>query len=92
MSMILLHHCPRSSLFLTSKLGPKNHGLERAQDGVDTVLRELQTEYLDLFLLHWPGVQVTAWGHSLGLVALFKWCVSASFHVCLIWFCSNLFQ
>jgi len=47
----------RSDLFLTSKLAPKNHGGEKCREAVKTALAELRTDYLDLFLLHWPGVQ-----------------------------------
>ena len=47
----------RQDLFITSKLHPKDHGKEKCQVAVDKALRDLGTEYLDLFLLHWPGVQ-----------------------------------
>jgi len=47
----------RKDLFITSKLGPKDHGAEKCQAAIDRTLEELETSYLDLFLIHWPGVQ-----------------------------------
>eukprot|EP00092_Neocalanus_flemingeri_P007059 GFUD01007626.1.p1 GENE.GFUD01007626.1~~GFUD01007626.1.p1 ORF type:complete len:321 (+),score=96.36 GFUD01007626.1:89-964(+) len=47
----------RADIFITSKLAPKDHGSEKCEEAVGKVLKELDTEYLDLFLLHWPGVQ-----------------------------------
>ena len=50
----------RQDVFLTSKLGPKDQGAEKCQAAIDLALEELQTDYLDLYLIHWPGVQVSA--------------------------------
>ena len=50
----------RKDVFLTSKLGPKDQGAEKCQGAIDLALEELQTDYLDLYLIHWPGVQVPA--------------------------------
>eukprot|EP00095_Tigriopus_kingsejongensis_P008638 snap_masked-scaffold426_size175065-processed-gene-0.11 protein:Tk08638 transcript:snap_masked-scaffold426_size175065-processed-gene-0.11-mRNA-1 annotation:"probable reductase" len=47
----------RTKLFLTSKLAPNDHGTEKAKAAVEKSLRELDTSYLDLYLIHWPGVQ-----------------------------------
>ena len=47
----------RRDLFITSKLGPKDHGGGKCQAAIDRALEELETDYLDLFLIHWPGVQ-----------------------------------
>lgn len=47
----------RPDIFLTSKLAPKDQGLEGCRAGVLKALKELRTDYLDLFLIHWPGVQ-----------------------------------
>jgi len=47
----------RQDIFITSKLAPKDHGNDKCQEAIDKVLKDLETEYLDLFLLHWPGVQ-----------------------------------
>lgn len=45
---------PRDQLFLTSKLDNANHNPTPARDSLEKTLEELQTDYLDLFLVHWP--------------------------------------
>ena len=47
----------RADLFLTSKLAPQDQGTERCRAAVRKILSDLGTDYLDLFLIHWPGVQ-----------------------------------
>ncbi|WP_040519638.1 aldo/keto reductase [Gordonia aichiensis] len=44
----------RSDVFLTTKLWNADHGYERALAAVDTSLRALGTDYVDLYLIHWP--------------------------------------
>jgi diketogulonate reductase-like aldo/keto reductase len=46
----------RSSLFLTSKIPPPLQGYEKTMEATLRSLSELRTEYLDLMLIHWPGV------------------------------------
>lgn len=43
----------RSDIFITSKLDP--YGYDEALTEFDTVLQALQTDYVDLLLIHWPG-------------------------------------
>jgi 2,5-diketo-D-gluconate reductase A len=43
---------PREEVFVTTKLPPGNAGRERAT--IAASLRELGTEYVDLWLIHWP--------------------------------------
>lgn len=50
-----LKNIDRKSLFITSKLAPKDQGLSKAKIAVEKSLENLQTDYLDLFLIHWPG-------------------------------------
>ncbi|MGB4635106.1 MAG: aldo/keto reductase [Actinomycetaceae bacterium] len=45
---------PRASLFLTTKLNNPNHAADRARDSFAQSLRDLKTDYVDLFLMHWP--------------------------------------
>ena len=52
----------RSDLFLTSKVHPRHLGFRPTQRQVDVSLRELDTEYLDLLLLHYPK----CWGDLCG--------------------------
>ena len=47
----------RQDIFITSKLAPKDHGTEKCEESIKNILRDLDTDYLDLFLIHWPGVQ-----------------------------------
>jgi len=47
----------RKDIFITSKLAPKDHGTEKCEAAIRNILSDLETDYLDLFLIHWPGVQ-----------------------------------
>ena len=47
----------REDIFLTSKLAPKDHGKEKSEIAIKNILTDLDVDYLDLFLIHWPGVQ-----------------------------------
>ncbi|CAI9097215.1 OLC1v1033588C2 [Oldenlandia corymbosa var. corymbosa] len=44
----------RDSLFVTSKLWCTDLSPERVRPAFENTLRELQLDYLDLFLIHWP--------------------------------------
>lgn len=47
----------REDIFITSKLVPrKNEGHERVIETVKQSIKDLQTDYIDLYLIHWPGV------------------------------------
>lgn len=45
---------PRSEIFLTTKLNNGNHHPEDARRSFAESLEKLQTDYVDLFLMHWP--------------------------------------
>lgn len=45
---------PRSELFLTTKVWISNAGYEKAKASIDKSLRNLQTDYIDLLLIHQP--------------------------------------
>ena len=53
---------PRDALFLTSKAGPGEMGFAGALRAAGESLRRLGTDYLDLYLLHWPGCARTPLG------------------------------
>ena len=45
---------PREELFLVSKVWISNYGYERTKASIDESLRKMQTEYIDLMILHQP--------------------------------------
>ena len=45
---------PRNEIFLTSKLWLQDYGYEGASKGIETSLRKLGLEYIDLYLIHQP--------------------------------------
>lgn len=45
----------REEIFLTSKLSNLDHGYEAARAAFQKTLERLGTDYLDLYLIHWPN-------------------------------------
>lgn len=53
---------PRSELFLTTKLWTDVNSKDKALEVVSESLKSLQTDYLDLLLIHWPtAANVSVW-------------------------------
>jgi diketogulonate reductase-like aldo/keto reductase len=50
---------PRSDIFITSKLSPKEQGYDEAVSALEGSLARLGTSYVDLYLIHWPGAAKT---------------------------------
>ena len=44
----------RDTLFLTTKLWPSDYNYASAIEAANMSMKRLNTEYLDLYLLHWP--------------------------------------
>ena len=47
---------PREEIFLTTKVPPEDMSYAKAKKVIENSLSKLQTNYLDLVLVHWPGV------------------------------------
>ncbi len=45
----------RHDLFVTSKLWNSDHTYQKAKAAIDRSLENLDTDYLDLYLIHWPN-------------------------------------
>ena len=43
---------PREEIWITSKLWPSEYGEEKSSDAIDKMLKRLDTDYIDLLLLH----------------------------------------
>ncbi|KAG9346462.1 hypothetical protein JZ751_006773 [Albula glossodonta] len=50
------HGLTRDDIFITSKLGPRDQG-SKARQGCTQSLEQLGFDYIDLYLIHWPGTQ-----------------------------------
>jgi len=46
---------PREAIFITSKLWNDDHGYEATLNAFEESLKRLDTDYLDLYLIHWPN-------------------------------------
>eukprot|EP01111_Echinosteliopsis_oligospora_P004167 TRINITY_DN1661_c0_g1_i1.p1 TRINITY_DN1661_c0_g1~~TRINITY_DN1661_c0_g1_i1.p1 ORF type:complete len:295 (-),score=64.15 TRINITY_DN1661_c0_g1_i1:107-991(-) len=47
---------PRESIYVTTKLHPADHGFDSCYKAFHECLNNLGLEYIDLFLIHWPGL------------------------------------
>ena len=55
---------PRDQIFITTKHWRKYHGYEQTLQCLNTSLKRLGLEYVDLYLMHWPGPAYTVMGKS----------------------------
>ncbi|MDV2888125.1 aldo/keto reductase, partial [Alkalihalophilus pseudofirmus] len=46
---------PREELFITSKVWNSDQGYDSTLQAFETSLKKLGLDYLDLYLIHWPG-------------------------------------
>ena len=44
----------RDQMWITSKLWNDSHAIEDVQPAAEKTLSDLQLDYIDLFLMHWP--------------------------------------
>ncbi|KAG5880451.1 hypothetical protein JTB14_028784 [Gonioctena quinquepunctata] len=47
------HNLSRKDIFITTKLYPSDHG--KADEAIKASLKKLDCDYIDLYLIHWPG-------------------------------------
>ncbi|KIW13013.1 hypothetical protein PV08_08200 [Exophiala spinifera] len=52
---ILKSGVPRSDIFITTKLWNNSHHPDDVEVACNASLKDLQTDYLDLYLMHWPS-------------------------------------
>jgi diketogulonate reductase-like aldo/keto reductase len=53
-----IQELPRKELYITSKFTPEEAPAKMLREGVERILMELETPYLDLLLYHWPDRSV----------------------------------
>lgn len=46
---------PRGEIFITSKVWNDDHGYDKTMRAFESTLKNLNTDYLDLYLIHWPS-------------------------------------
>lgn len=47
---------PREEIFITTKINNSNQGYEKSKQSFKESLKDLQTDYVDLLLIHWPNI------------------------------------
>ena len=52
---VKLSGIPRGDIFITSKLTNAMHGYDNTMTSFEQTLRDLGTDYVDMFLIHWPN-------------------------------------
>ena len=45
----------REEIFITTKLSNQEHGYEEAKKAIQDSLDKLDTDYIDLYIIHWPN-------------------------------------
>ncbi|MEA3327302.1 MAG: aldo/keto reductase [Chloroflexota bacterium] len=49
--------CARDEIFITTKINNPNHGYIPTRQSFMQSLKDLQTDYVDLLLIHWPNIK-----------------------------------
>ena len=61
------HGLKREDVFITTKLDPKYMDGSTIREAVESSLKNLKINYVDLYLIHWPAKQVCAIFSSISL-------------------------
>ena len=62
----------RKELFIQTKVWRSSHGYERTLKAFTTSMKKLGLDYLDLYLIHWPGAK-TGWPLPKGTISPPDW-------------------
>ena len=62
---------PREDVFLVTKIWPQDFAKDRARKAAEDSLRQLNVDYVDLLLLHWPSSD-TPLAETLGVLAALR--------------------
>ncbi len=57
---------PRAEIFVTTKLATGEQGFQGSQDAIKASLQRLGMDYVDLYLIHWPAVELGRYIDSFG--------------------------
>jgi 2,5-diketo-D-gluconate reductase A len=57
---------PRAEIYVTTKLATEDQGYQSSMDACKASLERLGMDYVDLYLIHWPGGDAARYVHSWG--------------------------
>jgi 2,5-diketo-D-gluconate reductase A len=63
---------PRDELFVTTKVANADQGFTTAKDAFQRSLERLGLDYVDLYLIHWPAVQLGKYVDTYGALLLLQ--------------------
>jgi 2,5-diketo-D-gluconate reductase A len=63
---------PRDELFVTTKVANADQGFTAAKDAFQRSLERLGLDYVDLYLIHWPAVQLGKYVDTYGALLLLQ--------------------
>jgi len=84
---------PREEIFVTTKLWNSDHGYDSAISAFEQSLRNLELDYVDLYLIHWPveGLRNDSW-KALGKILKDGKCEAIGVSNYMIWHLEELLK